>query len=145
MSRRPFIIWGARDLETYWKCVCGFHGNFYYDTTCRSCSDERVFFDDPDPKTLHRRDDPDTSRRAAETADITKRQKQFLDVMGMEGNRDWIADEIDRAAGFSGLWRRAGELEKKGQIYFTGRERLGQMGKMQRCFKLIRYRERNAA
>jgi hypothetical protein len=91
----------------------------------------------PEPHTLYRRHDPDTSRQAAESIQphLTEIQKQVLhliELAGFKGLTDEELSEIYGTAGSTARTRRA-ELAKQGLVVEAKEKRMlrsGQQGRV---------------
>jgi hypothetical protein len=98
-----------------------------------------------DPKTLVRRNDPDTSHDAANKVDTSKLEALVYRTIGSFGETGCISDEVRECfpdLPYSSITARYRALLDKGLIEDTGLRRAGRSGRNQR---VLRQRDRRAA
>ena len=100
--------------------------------------DEAVF--GTDPTKLVRRDDPDTSKEAAEAVDTTNLEQLVYEAIRHYGPRGCISDEVRSHfpwKAYSSVTARYKALIEKGLIEDTGERRKGLTGRSQRVLRAI--------
>lgn len=91
-----------------------------------------------DPKTLVRKDDPDTSHQAAAKVDTTGLEQLVYEAILAFGDKGCISDELLRlfpTYPYSSITARYRALMNKGYIVDTGERRRGRSGRNQRVMR----------
>lgn len=103
--------------------------------------ENQSLFGGTDPKTLHRRGGPDTSRAAAYSVDTTHLEGLVYQAIASYGDAGCISDEVrERFSHFpySSVTARYKALMDKGLIEDTGIRRAGRSGRGQRVLRIAR-------
>lgn len=92
--------------------------------------------------TLYRKDDPDTSREAAEGINVTNLEQEVYNAVCSFRDQPIIGEDVRPRlpdVHFNSITPRFKALEKKGLITYTGEKRPGESGRNQRVLIATKY------
>jgi hypothetical protein len=107
-------------------------------------AEEVTLFDLPPtpPRTLYRATDPDTSRAAAESIEVTGLEQMVYEAICRVGREGRTQDELlilFHTYSYSSITARPAALKRKGLIGYSGEKRAGMSGRAQNVLVAAKY------